>query len=99
LKHLNGLNISFDDIFSCRYVKSRFGRLPRDSYEKLSYYDDRKFFFFSFDCDKEYHWGVYFAPATKAASIDDIFTSLYFERIRIPDYAHGTPEQASANLT
>ena len=99
LTHLAGLNISFDDIFSCQYVKSRFGRLPRDSYEKLSYYDDRKFFFFPFDSDKEYYWGVYFAPATKAASIDDIFTSLYFERIRIPDYAHGTPEQASANLT
>lgn len=30
LNHLAGLNISFDDIFSCRYVKSRFGRLPRD---------------------------------------------------------------------
>lgn len=99
LKHLEGLNISFDDIFACQYVKSRFGRLPKDSFAKLAYYDDRKFFFFPFDHDAEYYWGVYFAPATKAGSIDDIFASLYFERIYIPDYAHGTPEQAYKNLT
>ena len=99
LKHLAGLNVSFDDIFSCKYVKVRFGRLPYDSYPKLSYYDDKTFFFFPFDNNKEYYWGVYFAPATKIAVIDDIFTSLYFERMRVPDYAHGTPDIAMQNIT
>lgn len=96
--HLAGLNVSFDDIFACQYVKVRFGRLPYDSYSKLSYYDNKTFFFFPFDHDKDYYWGVYFAPATKIAVIDDIFTSLYFERIHVPDYVHGTPEAATANI-
>ena len=87
LKHLSGLNSSFDDIFASEYVKVRFGRLPYDSYPKLAYYDNKTFFFFPFDHDKEYYWGVYFAPLSKIAVIDDIFSSLYFERVRIPDYA------------
>lgn len=98
LRHLAGLNASFDDIFACQYVKVRFGRLPYDSYTKLSYYDNKTFFFFPFDNDKEYYWGVYFAPSTKIAVIDDIFSSLYFERMRVPDYAHGTPEVATGNI-
>lgn len=98
IKHLAGLNASFDDIFACEYVKVRFGRLPYDSFEKLNYYDNKTFFFFPFDHDDEYYWGVYFAPTTKIAVIDDIFTSLYFERVRVPDYAHGTPEIATGNI-
>lgn len=98
IKHLAGLNVSFDDIFACEYVKVRFGRLPFDSYEKLNYYDNKTFFFFPFDHDGEYYWGVYFAPSTKIGFIDDIFTSLYFERMRVPNYAHGTPEIATSNI-
>lgn len=98
IKHLAGLNASFDDIFACKYVKVRFGRLPYDSFDKLNYYDNKTFFFFPFDHDNEYYWGVYFAPATKIGVIDDIFSSLYFERMRVPDYAHGTPEIATNNI-
>lgn len=98
IKHLAGLNASFDDIFACQYVKVRFGRLPYDSFVKLNYYDNKTFFFFPFDHDNEYYWGVYFAPATKIVVIDDIFNSLYFERVRVPDYAHGTPEVATSNI-
>ncbi len=98
LKHVAGLSENFDDIFACQYVKVRFGRLPYDSFSKLSHYDDKTFFFFDFDNDKDYYWGVYFAPATSITVVDDIFYSLHFERMRIPDYAHGTPEIAMSNI-
>lgn len=98
ITHLAGLNVSFDDIFACQYVKVRFGRMPVDSFGKLEYYDNRTFFYFPFDHDDEYYWGVYFAPASKIAVVDDIFASLYFERDRVPDYAHGTPEVATNNI-
>ncbi|MEG2429759.1 MAG: hypothetical protein RSA99_05185, partial [Oscillospiraceae bacterium] len=98
IEHLAGLNVSFDNIFACKYVKVRFGRLPTQSYEKLNYYKDKTFFFFPFDHNDEYYWGIYFVPKTKKAEIDDMFSSLYFERVRIPDYAHGTPELATSNI-
>ncbi len=99
INHLAGLKVNFEEIFACEYVKVRFGRLPFDSYEKLNYFDNRTFFFFPFDNDGEYYWGVYFAPSTKIGVIDDIFSSLYFERMRVPNYAHGTPEIAIRNIT
>ena len=98
IEHLHGLDVKFDDIFSMNYVKVRFGRLPADSYPKLAFYDNKTFFFFAFDHDDAYYWGVYFAPATKITVIDDIFKSLYFERLRVPDYVHRTPEEAITNL-
>lgn len=99
LKHLLGLHAKFDDIFSCAAVSSRFGLLPNDSFEKLSYYADKPFFFFTFDTDAQYHWGFYFAPTVMKREIDDIFNSLYFERIWIPDYAHQTPDIAISNIS
>ena len=98
VKHLAGLDVSFDDIFACKYVKVRFGVLPADSYAKLEYYKDYPFFFFSFDHDDNYHWGVYFMPASREAEIDDIFNTMFFERMRVPDYVHETPDKAIENL-
>lgn len=98
INHLLGLNVSFDDIFSMKYIKVRFGRLPADSYQKLSYYGDRDFLFFSFDNDNNYYWGVYFAPSRSAAEIDNLFSSLYFERIWVPDFAHGPTDQAKTTI-
>lgn len=94
LAHLNALEVDLDELFSCKYIKVRFGRLPLDSYQKLSYYDRKMFLFSSFDTDKGYVWGVYFTLADYAPEVDDIFSSLYFERMRVPDFVHGTPEAA-----
>ena len=54
IRHLNGLDVNFDDIFSMKYVKVRFGRLPADSYPKLAFYDNKTFFFFAFDHDDHF---------------------------------------------
>ena len=72
----------------------RFGRLPLDSNRKLSYYNHKMFFFFPFDKDESYLWGVYFTTNEYAQEVDDIFSALFFERVRIPDYVHGTPQLA-----
>lgn len=37
---------------------------------------------------------MYMTTETKAPEIDNIFSSLYFERIHIPEFVHGTPEEA-----
>lgn len=90
LRHLDTLDVSFDDLFSCEFLKIRFGRIPVDSYKKLSYYKDRLFFFVNLSEGSTYNWGLYITTLDHEAEVDDIFSSLYFERIRIPE-AHGTP--------
>ena len=50
--------------------------------------------------DRTFHKGtketycMYMTTETKAPEIDNIFSSLYFERIHIPEFVHGTPEEA-----
>ena len=75
-----------------------FDRLPKESFEKLKSYNDNPYvLFFPGTSDQEYYWGVYFSPLDFAADVDRIFSSLYFERMRIP-YANGKPEEVIAHL-
>ena len=94
LRHLEKMDVNLDDVFSLQYVKVRFGRLPKEGYRKLPYYADREFSFNSFDFDGEYYWGFYFTPEQISDEVDAIFASLHFERLRVPDFVHGTPGEA-----
>ncbi|MDR0222056.1 MAG: ATPase [Oscillospiraceae bacterium] len=98
VEHLVGLRSNFDEIFSMKYIKVRFGRLPVESYVKLKYFEDRNFFFVPFESRGDFTWGVYFVPETEAATADDIFKSINFERIRVPDYFHGTADQTKEHM-
>lgn len=95
LRHLTGLeDVNFDRLFSCKYIKLRFGRLPLESYQKLRSYSDRPFILLSSENDGGYVWSLYFCAMADVQEIDGLFHSLYFERVRVPDYAHGTPQEA-----
>ncbi|MGN0612999.1 MAG: V-type ATP synthase subunit I [Porcipelethomonas sp.] len=99
LSHLRGMEIDVGELFMCSHIKPRFGRLPAENYNKLSYYDDKLFMFIPYDDDGNYKWGFYFAPAENIAEADRIFKSLYFERIWIPDFITETPEQENEKLS
>ncbi|MGN0638157.1 MAG: V-type ATP synthase subunit I [Huintestinicola sp.] len=102
--HLSGgegvgsLSVDIEQIFACKHIKVRFGRLPTDSYEKLSYYEDKNFYFLAYGRDKEYVYGFCFAPLSEAEEIDGILESLYFDRIRLPDFVHGSADDAAKSL-
>lgn len=98
LEHMDNLDVSLDEIFACKNFEVRFGRLPIDSYKKLGYYADQNFLFAPLQPEGDYQWGVYFTTEDFEAEVDDIFASLYFERVWIPEYVHGTPGMAKANL-
>lgn len=98
ITHLEGLNEDFDKVFGCKHVVARVGKLPVDSREKLEYYKDKDFFFVPFDCDKSFCWGMYFCPVKQKNVVDDMFKSLYFERITIPDFVRGNTQEAYDKL-
>jgi V/A-type H+-transporting ATPase subunit I len=41
---------------------------------------------------------MYFVPSDRAKEVDDIFARLYFERMWVPDFVHGTPQDAIAQI-
>lgn len=98
VKNIGSLDVSLDDLFGCRYLNSRVGRLPLDSEEKLKFYTNRPFIWNSFSKDNNYSWGIYITSQEYEREVDNVFSSLYFERIHIPDFVHGTPEQAEDDL-
>lgn len=98
VNHLVGFDANFKDVFSCEHIKIRFGRLPADSFPKLEYYSKEDFVFIPFNHDEDYYWGVYFTPSVYEEVADDIFASLYFERLRIPGYLLETLDKAIAGV-
>ena len=95
---MNGLNEDFDQIFACKHIEVRVGKLPVDNQEKLEYHKNLDFFFVPFDKDKNYCWGMYFCPQNVKNEVDNLFQSLYFERIYIPDFVKGNTQQAYERL-
>ncbi|HKL47638.1 MAG TPA: V-type ATPase 116kDa subunit family protein [Candidatus Izemoplasmatales bacterium] len=98
IKDLENLDISLDDLFACDYINSRVGRIPVDSLEKLNFYNEKAFIFKSLRVGKGYCWCIYLTTNDNEREIDNIFSSLFFERIHIPDFVHGTPVSAQETL-
>jgi len=98
LMHFSTLNVDLKDVFSCQFVKVRFGRIPAESYEKLKSYNYNPYVLF-FPCSyhDNYYFGMYMAPIDEGPEIDRIFAALFFERLHLP-INEGTPAMASAAL-
>lgn len=98
LECLSALNICFERLFSCKYIKVRFGRLPCDSIPKLEYYREHPFLVYYFAREGSYLWSIYFTTREFADEADNIFDALFFERVRFPDDIHGTPSEAAEHV-
>ena len=82
--HFVGLGVEIEKLLSLKYLKARFGRLPKESYDKLSAYKDNPYIDFTVCTeDKTHYWGIYFSPIDKCDEIDRIFSGLYFEKCDI----------------
>ncbi|MFA5704726.1 MAG: V-type ATPase 116kDa subunit family protein [Advenella sp.] len=98
VNHIENLNINLDDLFSCEYISIRVGRMPLDSVEKLNFYNNKLFAFQTFSIAKNYAWCIYITTNDNKHEIDNIFISLFFDRIHIPEFVHGTPISAQSTL-
>lgn len=98
VRHIESLDIPLDDLFACEFISIRFGRLPNDSVEKLRFFQSRPFVFKSFNTDSNNSWCMYYTTDEYKREVDNIFSSLFFERIFIPDFVHGRPKEAAKAL-
>ena len=100
LKHIETAEFDLNDFFNMKNIKVRFGKMPRDSYKKLNQFLGTSYatVFFKFSETADYIYGVYCSPISAAEKIDTLFSSLYFERMRLPDEAKGVPRDVIAQL-
>lgn len=96
LEPFRELDFEFRRILEFRFISFRFGRVPRDYYQKLQTYMDETEYMLFYEChtDENYVWGAYFVPQTHVTEADAVCLSFHFERIYLPDSFEGTPELA-----
>ena len=97
--HFKDLEVDLGEIADCRYVKPRFGHMPRAAYERIAEYakDHPYIRFFPCSMDGDECWGVYFAPKEKLSEVDGVFASLFFQKIFRSDVS-GTVADLIAGL-
>lgn len=95
---LNRDRISIDDIHELKYVALRFGKLPLSQIEKIKYFDSYPFVYQELSHTDQFAWIVYGGVENSIGEIDNIFSSMNFEEIKLPKFAHGKMEEAIAEL-
>ena len=79
--HFIGLDVEIEKLIELSYVKPRFGKLPKESMQKLDAYKDNPYVdFITCTEDKSYYWGVYFTLLNNSEEIDRIFSGIHFEK-------------------
>lgn len=74
----------FERMHACQYLNFGFGRLPRESYKKLSMYKDEIFVHHHVHETPQYVWMLYVTSDSYVDKVHKIFKDLYFEPIDIP---------------
>lgn len=98
VEHFIGTNLDFQQIAQCEYITATFGRLPLESYSKLTdYSEDPYILFFPCSQDEKHCWGAYFAPKDQKNHVDRVFSALYFEKLDIPDFTE-TPDALKKHI-
>lgn len=95
---LNRDRISIDDIHELKYVALRFGKLPLSQIEKIKYFDSYPFVYQELSHTDRFAWIVYGGVEHSIDEIDNIFSSMNFEEVKLPKFAHGKMEEAIAEL-
>lgn len=98
VRNIENMKTPFEDLFKARFVALRFGKLPLDVADRLRFYEQKPFIFLPFAERDGVIWCLYMTTNEYKTEIDNIFTSMFFERIHIPDFVYGTPDNASAAL-
>lgn len=98
LKHLKKEKYSLDDLQNLKYMTVRFGKLPKQQESKLEYYQEEQFIYKELSRDNQYIWIVYCSDNQNISMIDNIFSSMSFEFIHLPSFAHGKIEMAIEEL-
>ena len=98
LSCLNRDRISIDDIHELKYVALKFGKLPLSQIEKIKYFNSYPFVYQELSHTDQFAWIVYGGVEHSIGEIDNIFSSMNFEEVKLPKFAHGKMEEAVAEL-
>lgn len=96
---IKDLEVELEQLFNLEYIKIRFGKLPKESFKKLDLIvESLDVIVIPFSSDENDVWICYLMPAAVAERIDNVMSSLFFERIRISGKVKGHPRDAIVKI-
>lgn len=100
IKPFMGFNYEIEKVLKFKNIKFRFGKMPKEYFEKFSAYVDETIDAITMKCveDEHYVWLVYFVPERLDDKVDAIFSSMHFEKFFVPDDYQGTPDAVVARI-
>lgn len=99
IENIKNVNCDLGELSRFEFISWRYGHIPRRGYKMLNtYLSDMQIVFVKTYEDDTSVWGFYFSPTSMIGKVDEIFDSLYFERIDIPTDLSGTPTEVAAEL-
>ena len=100
IKPIAGLEVDIHEMFRFSFMKFRFGSMPKENLEKKrDYLDELDVIYVPVSEEEDIVWLSYFMPAQVGPVIDNVFSALGFERIRISDQVQGVPRAAIEKLS
>ncbi len=96
---IQNLDVQVDRLFHFEYMRFRFGKMPKDGFEKLiKYIENLDTITYKISEENENVYVMYFTPHSQVGNIDSLFASLFFERIWISEDVKGLPKEALKRL-
>lgn len=96
---IRNLEFDLEQLFNLEYIKIRFGKLPKEYFTKLDLVlEGLDVIVIPLSSDDKDAWICYLMPAAASERIDNVLSSLHFERIHIPGKVKGYPKDAIAEL-
>ena len=94
------IEYKIEEILKFKFLKYRFGRIPREHYIKFDeyVYENVQSVFVKSGEDEKYVWGIYFVAEAEKQSIDAAYASLHFERTYMPGEVVGTPKEECEHI-
>jgi len=102
LDHIKGVNERLSDLLNMKYLKFRYGRLPKNHYQECLAEIRPRDDVFYIDTGEDENWvyGIYFALPSTSVWIDAIFGSMGFQRVSLDREIQfaGTAEETAAQV-
>ncbi|MEG1908219.1 MAG: V-type ATPase 116kDa subunit family protein [Oscillospiraceae bacterium] len=85
LRYFESVDVAISSLFSMKYLKFRYGRLPSDMYKECMQRIDARpdVFYILSGTTERWVYGAYLALPEECGRVDSIFASVGFERIHI----------------
>lgn len=98
LDGMSHTSLNLEELMNCKYLKTRIGRIRKRNEDKLDYYKSEMCMFLKLGESRKHIYCLYVSTNGHHLMVDNVFSSMGFKDVEIPDFVHGTIDEAKDQL-